>query len=68
MKRRRILFILQPLLLVALCVVPALQSRLHGQDRAAKIDELMERYHKIGLFNGSVLVAEKSAVKYKSLD
>ena len=38
---------------------------LSAQDKAAKIDELLSRYHANGQFNGSVLVAENGNVIYK---
>ncbi len=36
-----------------------------AQDRAARIDDLMKKYHEYGQFNGSVLVAENGRVIYK---
>ncbi len=38
---------------------------VNAQKKAAQIDKLVEAYHDYGLFNGSVLVAEKGKVIFK---
>jgi CubicO group peptidase (beta-lactamase class C family) len=52
-------------LILSLFYLPKVQNKLLAQDKAAKIDELMKKYHEYGQFNGSVLVAEKGKVIYK---
>ena len=43
----------------------ACQSSIFGQDKAAKIDQVISLYHKYGQFNGSALVADNGKVIYK---
>ena len=38
---------------------------VNAQDKAAKIDELLTRYHTNGQFNGTALVSEGGNVIYK---
>jgi CubicO group peptidase (beta-lactamase class C family) len=47
---------------VAAVAMAAIQSLAIAQDKAAKIDALMSQYHQKGLFNGTILVADKGSV------
>ena len=46
-------------------VLIVFQSNAFSQDKASKIDELMEVFHEYGQFNGSVLVSEGGQVIFK---
>jgi len=46
-------------------IFPVFQAPGITQDKAAKIDELMNLYHEYGQFNGTVLVSEGGKVIYK---
>jgi CubicO group peptidase (beta-lactamase class C family) len=50
------------LFLLAACLAPRV---LFAQDKPARIDELMSRYHEYRQFNGSVLVADHDRVIFK---
>src|SRR6185503_14700932 len=50
------------LLIAAACLAPQV---LCAQDKAARIDEVMSRYHEYRQFNGSVLVADHGRVIFK---
>jgi CubicO group peptidase (beta-lactamase class C family) len=43
----------------------AIHNCVFAQDKSAKIDELMQRYHDYGQFDGAVLVAEDGKVVFK---
>jgi len=43
----------------------ALSCPMYSQDKAGQIDQLMQKYHEMTLFNGSVLVAENGEVIFK---
>lgn len=49
------------LLLSSVLLISTIQSCI-AQDKASRIDELMQLYHELGQFNGTVLVAEKGEV------
>ncbi len=51
--------------IAVVCILFILQAFSAAQDKAAKIDELMQVYHDYGMFNGTVLVAESGKVIYK---
>lgn len=54
-----------PVLYVFVCAVVLASSGVFAQEKAAKIDALMSRYHENRQFNGTVLVAEGGKVIYK---
>jgi CubicO group peptidase (beta-lactamase class C family) len=43
----------------------AASCQLYAQDKAGEIDRLMQKYHEMSLFNGTVLVAEKGEILFK---
>lgn len=52
------------ILLSSILLISTFQSCI-AQDKASRIDELMQLYHELGQFNGTVLVAEKGKVILK---
>jgi len=63
--RKNSFFSLYAILEVTLLVFVAFPREGMTQDKAAKIDSLMNIYHAYGQFNGSVLVVETGKVIYK---
>lgn len=51
--------------LITVLVIFVFQNYSFAQDKASKIDKLMQVYYDLGKFNGTVLVAEKGKVFYK---
>lgn len=41
-------------------------TRINGQSKAQKIDQLLRTYHEYGRFNGSVLVADENGILYQN--
>ena len=48
-----------------LFLLQGLFSFLWAQEKTVLIDQLISRYHEIGKFNGSILVAEEGKVIYQ---
>ena len=55
----------RPVVLAAVLALLAAPPPLRADEKARRIDALVEAYRQIGQFNGSVLVAEKGAVLFK---
>lgn len=53
------------ILLITVSTFLSFQNDILAQDKSAKIDELMQRYHDYGQFDGAVLVAEDGKVVFK---
>ncbi|MGB2764844.1 MAG: serine hydrolase domain-containing protein, partial [Candidatus Aminicenantaceae bacterium] len=52
-------------LMITVLILFVFQNYCFAQDKASKIDKLMQLYYDYGQFNGTVLVAEKGKVLYK---
>jgi CubicO group peptidase (beta-lactamase class C family) len=49
-----------------LIIILSACGRLHAQEKAKKLDEVMQTYHRYNMFDGAVLVAENGKVLYKN--
>lgn len=50
---------------LAVLAVATFQTSIYGQDKAAKIDQLISLYAKYGQFNGAALVADNGKIVYE---
>ena len=52
-------------LLLIFFIIASSSPEIHSQDKAEKINSIMSKYADLGIFNGSVLVADKGKVIYE---